>query len=57
MKTQWHTAGMRGRPIGLRYESLPVVLRLLAVPKSDHANVFAGLRIMENAVLSILHDA
>jgi len=57
MDTQWHTGGMSGRPIGLRYESLPVVLRALEVPKSERAPVFAGLRTMERAALSVLHDA
>ena len=27
MFTQWQTAGMDGAPVGLRYESLPAVMR------------------------------
>lgn len=56
MDTQWHTGGMSGRPIGLRYESLPVVLSSLGVPKGERASVFAGLRTMERAALNVLHD-
>lgn len=56
MDTQWHTGGMSGRPIGLRYSSLPVVLRALRVPSSEFPWVFAGLRTMERAALSILQN-
>lgn len=50
MGTQWQ-AGFNG-PTGLRYESLPVVLRMLGVPRSDHRDVFQGLRVMERTALA-----
>lgn len=48
--TQWRI-GARG-PIGLDYTAIPVVLRLLQVAADKHAEVFAGIRIMENAALA-----
>ncbi|WP_230849873.1 DUF1799 domain-containing protein [Ralstonia solanacearum] len=48
--TQWRI-GARG-PIGLDYAAIPVVLQLLRVPPDDHADVFAGIRIMEHAALA-----
>ena len=47
--TQWAT-GMNGAT-GLRYEAIPVVLRLAGIPRADHPDLFAGLRIMERAAL------
>ncbi|QKL71504.1 hypothetical protein HI806_09525 [Ralstonia solanacearum] len=48
--TQWRI-GARG-PIGLEYAAIPVVLMLLRVPPHEHADVFAGIRIMEHAALA-----
>lgn len=47
--TQWRI-GARG-PIGLDYTAIPVVLQLLQVAADQHAEVFAGIRIMEHAAL------
>lgn len=47
--TQWRI-GARG-PIGLDYSAIPVVLQLLQVAAEQHAEVFAGIRIMEHAAL------
>lgn len=47
--TQWRI-GARG-PIGLDYTAIPVVLQLLQVVAEQHAEVFAGIRIMEHAAL------
>jgi hypothetical protein len=49
MGTQWNV-GMNGA-IGLRYESLPAVMRYCAVPNAERGDAFAGLRIMERAAL------
>jgi hypothetical protein len=49
MGTQWNV-GMGG-VIGLRYEALPTVLRLVGVPTADRRDVFTGLRVMERAAL------
>lgn len=54
MGTQWNV-GMQGAT-GLRYESLPAVLRYCAVPRTAHGNVFAGLRVMERAFLEAQRD-
>ena len=50
MSTQWNFAGL-GSPVGLRYESLPAVLRLLRIPKGRRHDVFGALRVMEIAAL------
>lgn len=49
MMTQWNVgpAGV----IGLRYEALPVVMRMRGIPAADRADVFDGLRVMERAAL------
>lgn len=49
MTTQWNV-GMAG-PTGLRYESIPVVLRMRGVPRSEWADVFNGLQVMEAEAL------
>ena len=51
METQWNYSGMGGRPIGMRYESLPVVLDAVSIPPAERPEVFAGLRLMERATL------
>jgi len=51
MQTQW-TVGPSGW-IGLRYEALPVVLDLLGMA-GERAELFAGLRVMEREVLTVL---
>ncbi|WP_405126784.1 DUF1799 domain-containing protein [Ralstonia pseudosolanacearum] len=48
--TQWRV-GARG-PVGLDYAAIPVVLMLLGVPPHKHADVLAGIRIMEHAALA-----
>lgn len=49
LMTQWHMS-MAG-PSGLRYESIPVVLRMRGVPRSEWQNVFQGLQVMEAEAL------
>ena len=51
METQWNYGGMSGRPVGMRYEALPVVLSALGIADADRGEVFAGLRLMERATL------
>lgn len=51
MQTQW-TVGA-STAVGLRYEALPVVFDLLGVA-GDRGELFAGLRVMEGEVLSLL---
>lgn len=49
LETQWNTGP--GGPIGLRYEAVPVVLKLRGVPKKEHRTVFADVRHMEMVAL------
>lgn len=50
MGTQWNS-GMAGI-IGLRYEALPTVLRMLRVPRTEESDIFTGLREMERETLN-----
>lgn len=54
MGTQWNIGAM-GCVTGLRYESLPAVLRFCGVPRQQHAAVFDGLRTMEHAAIGALN--
>jgi hypothetical protein len=49
MSTQWRT-GMNGAT-GLDYSAIPQVLRLCRVPRTEWADVFEDLRVMESAAL------
>jgi hypothetical protein len=49
MLTQWNVGG--AGVVGLRYESLPLLLDLRAVPAADRPDLVAGLRVMERAAL------
>ncbi len=55
MQTQWERNAMTGRYTGMRYVSLPVVMRYARVHKSARAQVFDDIRIMESAVLEYLN--
>lgn len=48
--------GMNG-VIGMRYEALPVVLDVLAVPAADRLDVLDGLRVVEAELVRQLRDA
>lgn len=52
MLTQWN-AGPSGL-VGLRYESLPVVMRYRGVPAAERAGVFDAVRVMERAALETI---
>jgi hypothetical protein len=54
MTTQWNV-GMRG-PVGLRYEVLETVMRLICVPKGERLSVFEAIRIMENEALRLFSE-
>lgn len=56
MRTQWVLGGMSGRRgrRGLCYESLPVVMRYAGIRKRQRAAAFAGVRIMEQAVMEVI---
>lgn len=56
MSTQWRTAGMVGVPTGLDYSALPTVMGLCEVAEADRAEVFEGVRILEDAALEIKYE-
>ena len=45
-----------GGPVGLRYEAVPVVLRLRGIPRGEWPAVFDGIRTMEGAALKIFAE-
>ena len=49
LSTQWQ--GGFGGISGLRYEALPVVMRLMGIPKADRRDVFEDIRILEQETL------
>lgn len=53
--TQWAVAPS-GRVIGLRYEVVPMVMRLHTVAASQRREVFEDLRVMESAVLNLINS-
>lgn len=52
--TQWAVAPS-GKAIGLRYEAMPLVMRIHAVAPADRRQVFEDVRVMENAVLTMIN--
>lgn len=54
MMTQW-IMSFSG-PVGLRYESLPIVLELLEIPRGEWPEIFPDLRVMEEAALGSLDE-
>ena len=54
LMTQWNV-GMSG-PVGLRYESVPIVLRLRGVPRAEWADIFDGERVMESEALRVFAE-
>lgn len=55
LQTQWYVAvGLAGIVyIGIRYEAIPAVLVGLGIPKAQHREAFAAVRLMEAAALPI----
>lgn len=49
LATQW-SVGMGG-PTGLRYESIPVVMRMRKIPRDDWPTLFEQVRVMESEAL------
>ena len=54
MSTQWRV-GMNGAT-GLDYGVVPTVLRLAGVPRAEWAEVFDGLRTMEDEALKTMRE-
>lgn len=57
LKTQWRIIAGLGKPVyqGLEYAAIPPVLDLLHIPRKARNEVFAGLRVMEQAALDVLN--
>lgn len=53
--TQWMLAPTRG-VVGLRYEALPAVWEALRIRRKARRRVFADLRVMEAAALTMLNE-
>ncbi len=54
MATQWR-AGMGG-PIGLDYNALPAVMRLVGVPRAQWTETFESLRVMEAEAMKVMGE-
>jgi hypothetical protein len=54
MGTQWNVSA-KGAAIGLRYESLPAVMRFIGIHRTEQSAVFSGLRTMEHAALGVMN--
>lgn len=50
LMSQWNV-GMNG-VIGLRYEALPLVLKMHGIKRKRQREVFDGLRVMERAAIT-----
>lgn len=50
LMSQWNV-GMNG-VIGLRYEALPLVLKLHGIKRKRQRELFDGLRVMERAAIN-----
>lgn len=57
LKTQWHVSAMGRRPIGMRYDSLPLMLRIEAVPRADWPQVVTDLQAIEAELLRMARAA
>lgn len=53
MMTQWNV-GMSG-VVGMRYESLPVLMRFRSIPHDRRSDVFRCVQVMERAALEMIH--
>mgnify|MGYP000868665744 FL=1 len=54
MLTQWQVGGMGGY-VGLRYEALPVVMRVCDVKRSEWPEVVDCVQIMERKALQLMN--
>lgn len=50
------SVGPMGGVLGLRYEAIPIVLRLLRVQRGDWPELFDQLRVMESEAMQIWND-
>jgi hypothetical protein len=55
LSTQWRMAPMGG-VVGLDYSAIAPVLELSGIPREQWTDVFADLRVMEQAALQSMRD-
>jgi hypothetical protein len=55
MSTQWRVGP--GGATGLDYNALPGVMRMIGIPAADRSDVFEGVRVMEDAALTLMREA
>lgn len=55
MGTQWRVGEMGA--VGLDYGVLPAVIRLQGIPRSEWADLFESIRILEGEALSVMRKA
>jgi len=55
LQTQWNISPS-GVVVGLRYEAIPVALRMAGVEKCDRVRVMQALPVMEREALSIFGE-
>ncbi|QRN55915.1 DUF1799 domain-containing protein [Dyella caseinilytica] len=54
MATQWRVS--MGGPIGLDYNALPAVMRLVGVPRAEQSDTFECIRTMEGEALRVMAE-
>ena len=54
LRTQWVYADFG--PVGLNYQSIPGILKILGVAKKDRPEVFEGIRQMELTELNVIRQ-
>jgi hypothetical protein len=58
MSTQWRwTGGKSSQRVGLDYNALPTVMRMAGVTAAERADVFDGVRIMEDVGLETMRNS
>lgn len=55
LATQWNVGPSRA--IGLRYEAIPVVLKMGGVQDKEHAQILQDLRVMEREALNLFKNS
>jgi hypothetical protein len=53
MGTQWNITAA-GAPLGLRYEAMPFVLRMLGIPRARQSEVFEDVRVLESEMARLM---
>lgn len=55
LMSQWNV-GMGG-VVGLKYEAIPLVLKMHRIAAADEQDIFDGLRVMERAVVQQINKS